>query len=93
MLKNSARYKQWKVQLKSTLSSIIEAKVVPLSYVIRDDDDPKEDPSLRWDGKFDLWITWVGPAYNIDRKTIHLIILRDVAKDYDAYTYTKPKIH
>ena len=91
-LKNSAQWERWKVELKSTLSSIIGAKGVPLTYVIREDDAPKQDSSLTWDEKFELSVTLVGPEFNIDRKTVHLIILRNVAEDSDAYTYIKPKI-
>ena len=92
-LKNSAQWERWKVELKSTLSSIIGAKGVPLSYVIREDDDPQDDPDFTWDERFEYSVVLEGPEYSIDRRTVHQIILRNVAEDSDAYTYIKPRIN
>ena len=37
-LKNASQWEWWKVELNSTLNSIIGAKGVPLSYIIREED-------------------------------------------------------
>ena len=92
-LKNSAQWERWKVELNATLSSIIGAKGVPLSYVIRHDDDPDNDPTLSWDEKFEYSVLLEGPEYTIDKRTVHQIIIRNVAEDSDAYTYIKPKVN
>ena len=92
-LKNSAQWERWKVELNATLSSIIGAKGVPLSYVIRHDDDADDDPTLSWDEKFEYAVLLQGPEYTIDKRTVHQIIIRNVAEDSDAYTYIKPKVN
>ena len=70
----------------------IGAKGVPLRYVKSDGDAPKEYPSLILDEKFILLVTLVTSQFDIDTKNIHLIIIRNVAKYSDVYTYIKPKI-
>ena len=92
-LKNSAQWERWKVELSSTLGSIIGAKGVPLTYVIREADAAAIDiDGATWDKKFIDAIELSGPEYNIDRQIVHAIILRNVAEDSDAYTYIKPNI-
>ena len=92
-LKNSAQWERWKVELYSTLGSIIGAKGVPLTYVIREADAAAIDiDGATWDKKFMDAIELSGPEYTIDRQIVHAIILRNVAEDSDAYTYIKPNI-
>ena len=92
-LKNSAQWERWKIELSSTLGSIIGAKGVPLTYVIREADDVEVDvDGATWEEKFIDAIELNGPEYNIDKQTVHAIILRNVAEDSDAYTYIKPNI-
>ena len=91
-LKNSAQWERWKVELKTTLSSVIGVKGVPLVYVIRENDTPRENANYTWDQKYELSVELNGPEYNIDKKTVHQIILRNVGEDSDAYTYLKPRI-
>ena len=93
-LKNSAQWERWKVEFKSTLSSIIGAKGIPLSYVIRENDDQQllNNAEASWDEKFVSAVSLTGPEFNIDKMTVHQIILRNVAEDSDAYTYLKPRI-
>ena len=92
-LKNSAQWERWKVELSSTLGSIIGAKGVPLTYVIREADAAAIDvDGATWEEKFINAIELNGPEFNIDRQTVHAIILRNVAEDSDAYTYIKQNI-
>ena len=92
-LKNSAQWERWKVELNATLSSIIGAQGVPLSYVIRSDTDIDDDPTMSWEEKFEYSVLLAGPEYTIDKRTVHQIIIRNVAEDSDAYTYLKPKVN
>ena len=85
--------KKWNVELKHILSSIIGEKGVPLVCVVREDDDPKVDPTFTWEEKFEKSMVLAGPEHDIDRKTVHQIILRNVAEDFDAHAYIKPGIN
>ena len=78
--------------MKTTLSSVIGAKGVPLVYVIRENDTPRENANYTWDQKYELSVELNGPEYNIDKRTVHQIILRNFGEDSDAYTYLNPRI-
>ena len=91
-LKNSSQWDRWSIELKSVLSSIIGAKGIPLTYVIRENEDPGDDSDLNWTEKFEANSSLEGPEYDIDVKTVHQIILRNVSEDSDAYTYLKPSV-
>merc|ERR1712127_304976 len=69
-LKNSSQWDRWSIELKSVPSSIIGAKGIPLTYVIRENEDPGDDSDLNWTEKFEANSYLEGPEYDIDVKTV-----------------------
>ena len=63
---------------------------MPLTYVIREIDEPEYDDDLDYDENIINAVDLTGEEYKIDAKTVHQIILRNVHEDSDAYTYIKP---
>ena len=70
------------MELNSTLNSIIGVKGVPLSYIIREEDDTViNKTNSPWDEKFVITVEYSEPEYKIEKLTVHQIILRNVAED------------
>ena len=81
------------MELKSTLGSIIGARGVRSSYVLIEDDNPQDNPGFTWDKRFMYLVVLEGTDYRIEKRTIHQIILSNVAEDSDANTYIEPRIN
>ena len=91
-LKNRSQWERWCTELKALLNTIIGARGIALSYVIR-------DPSLPVPTDFDSYeeqARWTGPhtgmQFDLDKKAVHNIIIRNIAESSDAYIYLKPSI-
>ena len=89
-LKSTAQWEKWNEELESTLSQIIGVRGVPLSYVIRENDDPEFEPDVPFDDTVVNAITLEGIEYKQDARTVHKIIAKNIHEDSDAYTYVKP---
>ena len=68
---------------------IMGSKGVTLNYAIRDNDDPIFDPNVGYEENVVNAVSLSGPKFNVDAKTVHQIILKNVHEDSDAYTYIK----
>ena len=91
-LKNRAQWDRWCTELKALLNTIIGARGIALSYVVR-------DPSLPIPEEFSSYeeqAIWTGPhdgmQFDLDKKTVHNVIIRNIAESSDAYIYLKPSI-
>lgn len=89
-LKTQSQWEKFVEELESTLGMIIGAKGVPLTYVIREIDEPNYDDDLDYDEAIINAVDLNGEDYKIDTRTVHQLILRNVHEDSDAYTYIKP---
>ena len=91
-LETGNKWDRWVVKLESNLKTIIGAKGVALSYVIREDETP--DPTIfqPWESIATHAAHHNGSAYDQDKLTVHNIIIRNIADGSDAYTYVKPHI-
>ena len=78
------------VDLESNLKIIVGAQVIPLSYVIRENNAPDQTEHDTWEEKAVLSVPLTGILYNKDNLTFHNIILRNIADASDAFTYVKP---
>ena len=63
---------------------IVGVRGVSLNYVIREDVQPHFDPLIPYDEAIIQGVTMEGPAFKIDARTVHQIILRNVHEDSDA---------
>lgn len=91
-LKSRQQWERWSLELKTTLSAIIGAKGIPLTYVTRDEAAPDLDDHDSWEEKAIAGAPLEGLEYQQDRSTVHHIIIRNIAEDSDAYTYVKPRL-
>lgn len=91
-LKNRSQWERWSVELKSTLNSIIGSKGIPISYVIRENQDAELDGHATWELKAYHGANLAGPQYRMDCKLVHQIIIRNIAEESDAYTYVKSEL-
>jgi hypothetical protein len=91
-LKDEKQWERWELELQTTLSNIIGALGISLDYVIRAQKEPIIDGNLSWDKMAVLAAPHSGPEYQVDRRTVHGIIMRNISEDSEAYTYVKPKI-
>jgi len=89
-LRGQSQFKKFMEELSSHLSMIVGVRGVSLNYVIREDVQPHFDPLIPYDEAIIQGITMEGPAFKIDARTVHQIILRNVHEDSDAYVYLKP---
>ena len=89
-LKNQSQWEKFNEELESTLGMIIGVNGVPLTYVIRENDEPVYDEELDYDEAVIEAVALEGEEFKIDTRTVHQIILRNVHEDSDAYTYIKP---
>ena len=88
-LKSQSQWEKFNQELQATLSMIIGVNGVPLTYVIRDNDEPMFDETVPYDDAVIEAIALEGENYRIDAQTVHQIILSNVSEDSDAYTYIK----
>ena len=88
-LKLSAQWEKWHEELKTTLSQIIGCRRVPLLYVICEDETPFFDAAVAYEYAINQAMTLTGVDYVQDTRTVHKIILKNIHKDSDAYTYVK----
>lgn len=91
-LKDEKQWERWELELQTNLSNIIGALGISLDYVIRAQKEPIIDGNLSWDKMAVLAAPHSGPEYQVDRRTVHGIIMRNISEDSEAYTYVKPKI-
>jgi len=89
-LKTQSQWEKFVEELESTLGMIVGVKGVPLTYVIREIEEPEFVEELDYDEAIINAVELTGEEYKIDAKTVHQIILRNVHEDSDAYTYIKP---
>jgi len=89
-LRGQSQFKKFMEELSSHLSMIVGVRGVSLTYVIREDVQPHFDPLIPYDEAIIQGVTMEGPAFKIDARTVHQIILRNVHEDSDAYVYLKP---
>ena len=66
---------------------IVGVRGVSLNFVIREDVQPYFDTDIPYDEAIIQGVTMDGPAFKIDARTVHQIILRNVQEDSDAYVY------
>ena len=89
-LKSTAQWEKWSEELESTLCQIIGVRGVPLSYVIRENDEPEFESEVAFDDTVISAMTLDGIEYKQDARTVHKIIAKNIHEDSDAYTYVKP---
>ena len=89
-LKGQSQWKKFMEELSSNLAMIVGVQGVPLNYIIRKDVVPHIDPSIPYDEAIIQGVAMDGPAFKIDARTVHQIILRNVHENSDAYVYLKP---
>ena len=71
---------------------IVGAQLIPLSYVIRENNAPDQIERDTWEEKavLEVPLTWI--LYKQYNLTLHNIILRNIADASDAFSYVKPFI-
>ena len=89
-LKSTVQWEKWLEELHTTLGQIIGVRGVPLTYVIREEETPSFDPTLTYDEAVLQAVTLDGPDFELDARTVHMLILKNTHEDSDAYTYIKP---
>ena len=89
-LKSGAQWEKWFEELDSTLGQIIGIRGVPLSYVIREKEEPHFDTTLTYEEAVIQGTVLEGPEFTQDSRTVHQVILKNIHEDSDAYTYVKP---
>ena len=91
-LKNRSQWERWYVELKALLNTIIGAKGVALSYVLRDPTKPVPQDFSSYEDQAMWTCRHEGMEFDLDKKAVHNIIVRNIAEDSDAYIYLKPSI-
>ena len=89
-LKSQGHFEKFEEELQSTLSNIIGSKGVPLTYVIRENNDPQYDGDIPYEDNIIKAVVMSGESYKNDARLVHQIILRNVSEESNAYTYIKP---
>ncbi len=85
-LKSQAQFERFSDELESTLAMIIGSQGVPISYVIRKDDMAMYDDKLPYHKAVINAVPLYGSKYELDAKTVHQLILKNVHEDSDAFT-------
>ena len=88
-LRTAAQWEKWNEELESTLCQVIGVRGVPLSYVIRTQDQPEYDEDLEYDEVVIGAMSLEGVEFRQDARTVHKIITKNIHEDSDAYTYIK----
>ena len=91
-LKNRQQWDRWYLELQTTLGAIIGAKGIPLTYVIWENDAPILAGRDTWEEMAIAGAPLTGRDYKRDCTTVHQIIVRNITKDSDAFTYIKPHL-
>ena len=89
-LKSQSQWDKFSEELEATLGMIVGSQGVTINYVIRKDEESNYDAELEYNEAAVLAVKVTGPKFKVDAKTVHQIILNNVAEDSDAYTYIKP---
>lgn len=89
-LQTRHQWECWLIKLRTTLGAIIGAKGIPLTYVISGNDDPNLMGHTTWEEKTIAGATLDGREYARDKATVHQVIIRNITKDSDTFTYIKP---
>lgn len=87
-LKSTTQWQRWYIELQSVLGSIIGSSGIPLTYVIRDD-STRPAEFHNWETEVIYSAALTGRHFTHDAKTVHQVLLRNIAEDSDAYTYIK----
>lgn len=88
-LKSQSQWEKFNKELESTLSMVIGVNGIPLNYVIRTDPDNHFDPNLPYLEAVLQAVSLEGDKFKADSQSVHQMILCNVHKDSDAYTYIK----
>ena len=86
-LKSQAQWEKFSEELESTLSLIIGASGVPLSYVICEQEEPDFDFDMSYDEAVIQAVALEGDEFRLDARTVHQLIISNVVEDSDAYMY------
>ena len=86
-------YERWSQELFDTCSSIIGAAGIPLSYVIRENEDPILEGHPDWETKVIAAAPLSGSVFKIDTATVHNLILNNIGAESDAYIWIKPHLN
>ena len=89
-LKSQAQYEKFSEELESTLSMIVGSQGVPLIYVIREEEAASFDDTIPYEEAIIQAVPLSGDKFNIDKRTVHQLVMNNVHEDSDAYTYVKP---
>ena len=92
-LKSQAQYTKWEEELDSVLSLIVGVQGVPLTYTQRVDEAPFYDENLTYKEAIIRAVELQGPKFDIDARTVHNLILKNIHEDSDAYVYLKPLLN
>lgn len=92
-LKNRSQWERWCTELKALLNAIVGPRGVALAYVIRNTAVTAPETFASYEDQA-LWICpHAGMKFELDRKAVHNIIIRNIAENSDAYIYLKPSIN
>lgn len=93
-LKGRGQWLPWLIELDSKLDSAYGVNGVKLSYVIREKDEPANhevlDAGIDWNEKAVLMAKHDGAKYKEDCKSVHEIVMNNVAEGSEAYGHLKP---
>ena len=67
------------MELESNLKMIVVAQIIPLSYVIRENDATDQKERNTWEAKTALSVPLTRRLYKQDNLKVHNIILRNIA--------------
>ncbi len=91
-LKGRSQWERWSIELTSTLNGIIGINGIPLSYVIRSEEESTYEGHASWDQLAVAASPLRGAKFAQDSRIVHQIIFRNIAEESDAYTYVKPNV-
>ena len=91
-LRSQNHFEKFYEELESTLSMIIGSQGIPLSCIICEDETSAYDDTIPYEEAVIQAASLAGPKFDIDKQTVHQLILLNVHEDSDAYTYIKPLI-
>ena len=88
-LNSQAWWDKFVEELDSTLAMIFGSQGIPLTYVIRENEESLFDPNISYDNAIIHAAAFTGPKFDIDARLVHQLILYNVHEDSDAYTNIK----
>jgi len=80
-LKNQVQWQRWNQELLSVTNSIVSANGSPLSYVIREHDDPEFNERDSWEELAIAAAPVTGATFRQDARTVHKLILQNIHED------------